>query len=104
MGPIRNPNWITSGMRVTLSYLIIDESNLHQIVNVPTREEQTLDLILVTNPSIINKVNTLSPLGLSDHDIVNTEADIWLRKVRQQPRKILKYDKANWDNIKSRHT
>ena len=22
MGPIRNPNWSTSGMRVTLSYLI----------------------------------------------------------------------------------
>jgi hypothetical protein len=30
-----------------------------------------------------------------------TEADIWLRKIRQQPRKIQKYDKANWDNIKS---
>jgi hypothetical protein len=40
-------------------------------------------------------------LGLSDHDVVYTEADIWLRKVRQQPRKILRYDKANWDNIKS---
>ena len=26
---------------------------------------------------------------------------IWLRKVRQQPRKILRYDKANWDNIRS---
>ena len=101
MGPIRNPNWSTSEMRVTLSYLIIDENNLHQIVNVPTRKEQTLDLILVTNPSNINKVNTLSPLGLSDHDIVNTAADIWLCKVRQQPRKILKYDKANWNNIKS---
>ena len=24
-----------------------------------------------------------------------------MRKVRQQPRKILRYDKANWDNIKS---
>jgi membrane protein YdbS with pleckstrin-like domain len=23
MGPIRNPNWSTSGMRVTLSYLIV---------------------------------------------------------------------------------
>jgi hypothetical protein len=72
-----------------------DENNLHQIVNVPTRKERTLDLILVTNPSNINKVNTLPPLRLSDHDVVDTEADIWLRKVRQQPRKILKYDKAN---------
>jgi hypothetical protein len=72
---------------------IIDECNLHQLVNVPTRKERTLDLILVTNPSIINKVHTLPPLGLSDHDVVYTEADIWLRK-------ILRYDKANWDNIK----
>jgi hypothetical protein len=30
---------------------IIDEYNLHQLVNVPTRKERTLDLILVTNPS-----------------------------------------------------
>jgi hypothetical protein len=80
-------------MRVTLSYLIIDENNLHQIVNVPTRIEQTLDLILVTNPSNINKINTLSPLGLSDHDIVNTKADIWLRKVRQQLEKSLSMTK-----------
>jgi hypothetical protein len=80
---------------------IIDEYNLHQLVNVPTRKERTLDLILVTNPSIINKVHTLPPLGLSDHDVVYIEADIWLRKVRQKPRKILRYDKANWDNIKS---
>jgi hypothetical protein len=29
---------------------IIDEYNLHQLVNVPTRKERTLDLILVTNP------------------------------------------------------
>ena len=26
MGPIRNPNWSTSGMRVTLSYLLMDLS------------------------------------------------------------------------------
>jgi hypothetical protein len=35
------------------------------------------------------------------HFVFRSEADIWLRKVRQQPRKILRYDKANWDNIKS---
>jgi hypothetical protein len=33
--------------------------------------------------------------------LIAIEADIWLRKVRQQSRKILRYDKANWDNIKS---
>ena len=27
MGPIRNPNWSTSGMRVTLSYLALSNNN-----------------------------------------------------------------------------
>jgi hypothetical protein len=43
---------------------IIDENNLHQRVNFPTRKERTLDLILVTNPFNINKVNTLPPLAV----------------------------------------
>jgi hypothetical protein len=63
--------------------------------------QAVVEMFLVTNPSIINKVHTLPPLGLSDHDVAYIEADIWLRKVHQQPRKILRYDKANWDNIRS---
>ena len=32
--------------------------------------------------------------------MVFLELDIWLRRVRDTPRKILKYNKANWDQIK----
>ncbi|CAC5410760.1 unnamed protein product [Mytilus coruscus] len=78
---------------------LLENFNLQQIVNTPTRKERILDLILVNNPTTVNKVNTLPPLGLSDHDIVYIETDTRLRKVRQHPRKILKYDKANWENI-----
>ncbi|CAC5417272.1 unnamed protein product [Mytilus coruscus] len=80
---------------------LLYDHNLHQIVNIPTRKERILDLVLVNNPSNINKVSTLPPIGLSDHDIVYVESDIWLRRVREKPRKILKYNKANWSNIKS---
>ncbi|XP_071123809.1 uncharacterized protein [Mytilus edulis] len=79
---------------------LLYDHNLHQIVNIPTRKERILDLVLINNPSNINKVSTLPPIGLSDHDIVYVEPDIWLRRVREKPRKILKYNKANWDNIK----
>ena len=56
-------------------------------MNIPTRKYRILDLVLVNNPSNINKVSTLPPIGLSDHDIVYVESDIWLRRVREKPRK-----------------
>ena len=56
---------------------------------------------MVNNPTYINKVTTLPPIGSSDHDIVYAEADIWLKRIRETPRKIYKYNKANWENIKT---
>jgi hypothetical protein len=66
---------------------IIDYHNLHQTVNKPTRKDRTLDLFLVTNPSSVNKVTTLPPIGKTDHDIVYIELDTWLKRVREVPRK-----------------
>ena len=80
---------------------LINDTNLHQIVNIPTRNDRILDLIMVNNPTYINKVTTLPPIGSSDHDIVYAEADIWLKRIRETPRKIYKYNKANWENIKT---
>ena len=77
------------------------DSNLHQVVNTPTRNDRILDLLFLNNPTNINKICTLPPIGLSDHDIVFAEVDIWLRRVRETPRKILKYKNANWENIKT---
>lgn len=62
--------------------------------------DKTLDLIFTNNPGNINKVNTIPPIGLSEHDIVYVENDIWLRRVRETPKKIYKYKTANWDKIK----
>jgi hypothetical protein len=39
MGPIRNPNWSTSGMRVTLSYLTFNE---HAQYSAQTRHSSTV--------------------------------------------------------------
>ena len=79
---------------------LINDSNLHQVVDIPTRKYCILDLILTSNPTYINKISTLPPIGLSDHDVVFAEAYIWLNRVRETSRKVLKYNKGNWNNIK----
>jgi hypothetical protein len=54
----------------------------------------------MNNPSNLNKLCTLPPIGLADHDIVYAEIDTWLKRVRETPRKVMKYKEANWDQIK----
>ncbi|CAC5397853.1 unnamed protein product [Mytilus coruscus] len=78
---------------------IISNHNLHQATDKPTRNDRILDLIYVNNPTCINKVNTLPPIGLADHDIVYVEMGTWLKRVRETPRKIFKYKEVNWNNI-----
>jgi hypothetical protein len=77
---------------------IIADHNLHQVTDKPTRNERTLDLLLMNNPSNLNKLCTLPPIGLADHDIVYAEIDAWLK--RETPRKVMKYKEANWNKIK----
>jgi hypothetical protein len=49
----------------------------------------------------LNKLTTLPPIGLADHDIVYIELDTWLKRVRETPSKIMRYDNANWKNIRT---
>ena len=62
-----------------------------------------LDLFFVKkNPTSINKLTTLlPPISLADHDIVYIELDTQLKRVRETPRKIMRYDNANWENIRT---
>ena len=52
------------------------DMSLEQLVDKPTRDERTLDLILTNTPSLFNGIKTLPPIGKSDHDIVFTECNI----------------------------
>jgi hypothetical protein len=45
----------------------------------------------MNNPSNLNKLCTLPPIVLADHDIVYAEFDTWLKRVRETPRKVMKY-------------
>ena len=61
--------------------------------------EKILDLVFTTNPSLIKF--SVSVPGISDHDIVVTDADIKPIYTRQKHKKVYKWKQANWENIKS---
>ncbi|CAC5356700.1 unnamed protein product [Mytilus coruscus] len=57
---------------------ILQDHNLTQVVDKPTRNDCTLDLLCMSNPSLVNRVETLPPLG--DHDIIFSEINLSFRK------------------------
>ena len=79
---------------------IIADHSLTQIVDKPTRNDKTLDLIITNYPSIVDNFETIPPIGEADHDILSLEITVSLRRCKHKPRQVLKYSKANWDNIK----
>ena len=46
---------------------IIKEHCLAQVVNIPTRQEKTLDLIFTNSPSPVSRVKEMPPIGKIDH-------------------------------------
>ena len=54
---------------------LLTQFKLKQLVRVPTRGDQTLDLILTNMPQVYNEdlVQTFPPFGLSDHVVVLLE-------------------------------
>ena len=79
---------------------LIANHSLTQIVDKPTRNDNTLDLIITNYPSIVDNLETIQPIGETDHDILSLKITVTLRRCKNKPRQILKYSKANWDNIK----
>ena len=66
----------------------------------PTREDNILDLILTSNPTLVSKVECLP--GLSDHDIVSAEVALKPTEAKQKRRTIHLYNKADWTTFRSK--
>ena len=79
-----------------LLYVTI-EHGLSQVHDQPTRDNNLLDLVFTNNPSIVNTSKLI--LGISDHAMVVTDIDIIPQHIKQKPRKIYIFSKANWDKI-----
>ena len=78
---------------------LTSEHNLTQIHYQPTRNGKLVDLVFTINPSLIK--SSVSIPGISDHDIFVTDVDIKPFYSSQKPKNVYKWNKANWDNIKS---
>ena len=77
----------------------IADNGLEQLVDFPTRKENTLDLFFTTRPSFKQRCKPLPSIGNSDHDIVLL--DVACKPVKPKPtrRKIYLWKKAEVHNI-----
>jgi hypothetical protein len=107
-GDFNLPGWETKSLKANTQHVnihhkftdILDDHGLVQMVEEPTRESNTLDLIITNFPNCFNRIETIP--GLSDHDIVFAELKTIPTKRTQRPRKIPLYKKAKWENIKDK--
>lgn len=81
---------------------VVQDHLLEQVVKEPTRGANILDLLFMSNPSNLNRVEIMP--GLSDHDGVFAEIDLQARAQREVKREIPRYGKANWDAMKAEMT
>ena len=65
---------------------IIGEHYLTQVVNIPTRNDKTLDLLLTNAPSPVNRFKGMPPIGKAVYDIVYVEYDIKAKRIKQASR------------------
>ena len=67
------------------------EHCLTQVVNIPTREDKILDILLTNCSGPVSRVKGMPPIGKADHDIVYIEYDIKAKRIKQTPCKIFLY-------------
>ena len=79
---------------------IAQDHCLSQVVNIHTRNDKTLDLLLTNSPSPVNRVRGMPPIGKADHDIVYVEYDIKAKRIQQAPRKIFLYNRSDMGGLR----
>ena len=64
----------------------------------PTRGQNILDLFLTASPTLVDNAS-ITP-GLSDYNIVLIQENVKPEVLKQVPRNIHLYKKADWDQLK----
>ena len=88
--------------RVSETFLNIAlDLSLEQVVNFPTRQENTLDLVFMSHPSYKVRCKPLPPVGFkSDHDVVLLDTAYRPHRARLPRRKLYLWRKADTQGIK----
>ena len=78
---------------------IMNDHGLEQLVYFPTRERNTLDLILTSLPGQFADIH--SPDKLSDHDIVSGTLKIAIPPIKKPRRKVYRYQKGDYESMRA---
>ena len=70
---------------------IMNDHGLEQLVHFPTREKNTLDLILTSLPGQFQEIH--SPDKLSYHDVVSGTLKVYILRKKKPRRKVYLYHK-----------
>ena len=79
-------------------HVIAYPDGLEQMVHFPTREKNTLNLILTTLPGQFQDVH--SPDKLRDHDIVSGTLKIFIPPIKKPRRKVYLYQKGDYESMR----
>ena len=77
---------------------IMNDYGLEQLVHFPTRERNTLDLIITSLPGQF--VDIHSPDRLSDHDIVSGTLKVVIPPIKKPKRKVYRYQKGDYESMR----
>ena len=75
----------------------VNDSRLKQLITQPTRNNHMLDLVLTSQPILINDVNVVP--GISDHEVVTFKLKFSPTAPPSKLRKVYQYHKANTNRI-----
>ena len=78
---------------------ILNDHHLEQLVHFPTREKNTLDLIITSLPSQFLDIQSSD--RLSDHDIVSGTLKIVNSPIKKPRRKVHRYQKGDYESMRS---
>ena len=78
---------------------IMNDHGLEQLVHFPTRERNTLDLIMTSLPAQF--VDIHSPDKLSDHDIVSGTLKVVISPIKKPRRKVYRYQKGDYESMRT---
>jgi len=78
---------------------LMADRGLEQLVDKPTFERNTLDLLLTNSPASVNRTEILP--GMCRHHAILSEFALTPSKVKVKPRKILIHRRANLTKLKS---
>jgi len=71
--------------------------SLSQIVTFPTRQQNALDIFITNRPTLVKSCTSIP--GISDHEAVCIDYEIFARIQKSVPRKVYLWKKANFNLI-----